>query len=194
MRKIVLVCGIICLFIFSFVFVGCSDNKDDPQTDDNSVIGYWAITHIQTIEQIGGVRTIIEKDVPPHGIEGYAGEINYRYDVLIFDAEFVTVRGDMPSRPKSKDYDLETMDGNVSYSQDLDNWEKSIGDGADEIGCPVGRYVLNGDELIIGSLNMGTIGFVSNSEFRLDYTKPMANTGDFRCLIYTYSRITSLTL
>lgn len=182
------------VFIFSFVILGCSDKADTSETDESKFIGYWAITHIRTIEQIGGVCTTIERDVPPHGVDGYAGGINYRYDVLIFDAEFVTVRGDMPSRPKSKDYDLEIVDEHLRYAQELANWENCIGERVDELGCPVGRYLLNGAELIVGSLNMGVIEFVSNSEFKLSCTKPLSSDGDYRQLIYTYSRIASLIL
>ena len=141
------------LIIFAVLLVGCSDNSDNgesPQSQTDKLVGYWAISHIKTIEHTGGLHNTDDSDVPPHGLDSYASDENYRYDVLIFDEEFVTVRGDMPNRPKQRDYD------------DL--------------------------------LNMGAIKFTSNNEFTLDYTKSLSDQGDYRRLIYTYTRIYSLTL
>lgn len=55
-------------------------------------------------------------------------------------------------------------------------------------------YSIKGNDLIIGSLNMGTIKFTSDNEFTLDYKKSVSNSSDYRRYIYTYTRIYSLTL
>ena len=182
------------LLFCSFFFVSCSDNNDEPKPNQNTLIGYWAITHIKTIEQQGGIHSTTDKDVPPHGLDSYASAENYRYDVLIFDEDLVTVRGDMPNKPKGRDFDLDTTDGNIEYLEALENWNNSIGQYTDQFDCPVGRYHINDDDLFIGTLNMGKISFVSDNEFTLDYTKSLNSTGDYRRLVYTYSRIYSLTL
>ena len=161
-------------------------------TSKDKLIGYWAITHIKTIEHVGGVHNTSDKDVPPHGIDSYIAEGNPRWDVLIFDEDLVTVRGDMPSRPKARDYEnIDTPEGQKEYMTDLDNWENCIGEYSDLSACPVGSYSIKGNELAIGSLNMGTINFTSNDEFTLDYKKSLGNNG-YKRLIYTYSRIYSL--
>lgn len=181
------------LLFLSFFLVACSDKEDEPQSNEDKLVGYWAITHIQTIEHIGSVHNTNDKDVPPHGVDSYVTDENYRYDVLIFDEDFVTVRGDMPSRPKHSQYE-DSLDGEIAYMTDLNDWENSIGEMTDKFDCPVGKYSLKGNDLIIGSLNMGAISFVSDNEFTLDYKKSLNNKGDYRRQIYTYSRIYSLTL
>lgn len=73
---------------------------------------------------------------------------NYRYDVLIFDEDFVTVRGDMPSRPKQSQYD-DSIDGEIEYMTELNDWENSIGEMTDKFACPVGTYSLKGIVLLV---------------------------------------------
>lgn len=183
------------LFVFlSLILAGCSDNSDEVASESDKLIGYWAITHIKTIEQIGDGHNNYDEDVPPHGLDSYVNESNPRWDVLIFDEDFVTVRGDMPNRPKGKDYNLDTPEGQLEYNNALDNWNESIRNYSDADGCPVGPYSISGNDLIIGSLNMGILKFTSNKEFTLDYRKPLNASGDYKRLIYTYSRIYSLTL
>ena len=101
------------LLSLSFFLVACSDKEDEPQSNEDKLVGYWAITHIQTIEHIGGIHNTNDKDVPAHGVDSYVTEENYRYDVLIFDEDFVTVRGDMPSRPKQSQYD-DSLNGELN--------------------------------------------------------------------------------
>lgn len=182
----------IVLIFMSLIFVGCSDNGEETMSKETKLVGYWAITHIKEIKHIGGVHTTTDKVVPPHGID--YDDNNYRYDVLIFDEDMVTVRGDMPSCPKSTDYDLETVDGQIEYQMDFTEWHASIGKYTDEMACPVGEYSIKSNSLIIGSLNMGVINFVSDDEFTLDYKKSVSNSGDYKRLIYTYTRIYSLKL
>lgn len=181
------------LLILSFFFVACSDKEDDPKSNEDKLVGYWAITHIQTIEHIGGIHNTSDKDIPAHGVDSYVTDENYRYDVLIFDEDFVTVRGDMPSRPKQSQYD-DSLDGEIEFMTDLNDWENSIGEMTDKFACPVGSYSIKGYDLIIGSLNMGTIEFTSDNEFTLDYKKLISNSSDYRRYIYTYTRIYSLKL
>lgn len=171
-----------------------SDDADIPASDKDKLVGYWAITHIKTIEHIGDSHHTTDKDVPAHGLDGYAADVYYRYDVLIFDEDYVTVRGDMPSMPKEKDYDIDTVDGQVQYLNELEKWNESIGSMTDALACPVGSYSINGNCLIIGSLNMGCVDFTSDNEFTLDYKKQLTHTGDYRRQIYTYTRIYNLTL
>lgn len=182
------------LLFLPIVLAGCSDNNDEPKSDENKLIGYWAITHTKIIEHIDDSHNASDKDVPPHANDSHIIEGNPRWDVLIFDKDFVTVRGDMPNRPKSSDYDLDTPEGQLEYVRAIDNWDNSIGRYADEEGCPVGTYSIKGDKLIFGSLNMGRISFLSDDEFTLDYKKPLNDLGDYKRLIYTYSRIYSLNL
>lgn len=182
------------ILVISFVLISCSDKNEDPKFNDNKLIGYWAITHIKTIEHKGDTHDTTSVDIPPHGIDNYAGEDHYRYDVLIFDENYVTVRGDMPSCPKPIDYDLNTTEGQLKYNEDFQNWNESIGPYTDEYACPVGKYYIKRNDLIIGTLSMGIINFVSNDEFTLDYKKTFNNSNDYRRLIYTYTRIYSLTL
>lgn len=183
------------LLILSLILVSCgSDDADEPKSNEAKLVGFWAITHIKTIEHIGDGHDTSDKDIPPHGLDTYAGDFNYRYDVLIFDEDYATVRGDMPNKPKEVDYDADAADGQILYQNDLESWHQSIGSLTDALGCPVGTYSIKGNDLIIGSLNMGVINFNSDNEFTLDYKKPLNNTGDYRRLIYTYTRIYSLTL
>lgn len=183
------------LFIFPLFLFSCGNDEDKPLPTKNKLVGYWAITHIKTIKHIGGIHNTTDKDVPPHGVDSYAGEYDYRYDVLIFDEELVTVRGDMPSRPKYNEYNnIETPEGQIEYMEDLERWNNSIAKYTDDFACPVGTYSIKDNYLIIGSLNMGTLNFISNDEFTLDYKKPLGNSGDYRRLIYTYTRIYSLTI
>ena len=180
--------------IFSLVFASCSDKNDEPTAMSNRLIGYWAITHIKTIEHIGDGHNTYEKVVPPHGLDAYVSDANPRWDVLIFDEDFVTVRGDMPNRPKGSDYDLDTVEGQIEYNEDLEKWNNDIGKYIDQDLCPVGTYSFNGNKLIIGSLNMGEICFSSDNQFTLEYKKALNNSGDYKLLVYTYSRIYSLNL
>lgn len=127
--------------LLSVIFVSCADKKDEdePQPVVNSLIGYWAITHIKTIEHTGKHHSTIDQDVPPHGVDSYATDVNYRYDVLIFDEDLVTVRGDMPNRPKHNDYQ-DSLDGEIQFQEELECWYKSIGHYTDQFECPVGSY------------------------------------------------------
>lgn len=184
----------ILLLVLSFVIAGCSDNNDEPKPDENKLIGYWAITHTKIIEHNGEGHNTYDKDVPPHGIDSYINETNPRWDVLIFDEDFVTVRGDMPNRPKGSDYDLDTIEGQIEYNEDLEKWYNNIGKYTDNDGCPVGSYSVNGNKMFFGSLYMGLINFTSDNEFTLEYRKNLNNSGNYKRLIYTYSRIYSLNL
>lgn len=184
----------ILLFLLSFVLAGCSDNNDEPKPDENKLIGYWAITHTKIIEHIGDGHNTFDKEVPPHGIDSYISENNPRWDVLIFDEDFVTVRGDMPNRPKGSDYNLDPTEGQIEYNEDLEKWNNDVGKYIDKNLCPVGSYNINGNKLIIGSLDMGEINFISDNEFTLEYKKSLNNSTDYKRLIYTYSRIHSLNL
>lgn len=127
----------ILLLVLSFVIAGCSDNNNEPKLDENKLIGYWAITHTKIIEHSGEGHNTYDKDIPPHGLDSYAGESNPRWDVLIFDEEFVTVRGDMPNRPKRLDYN-DNLDGECEYMNDMEEWSNSIGKYTDYEPCPVG--------------------------------------------------------
>lgn len=184
----------ILLLVLSFVIAGCSDNNDEPKPDENKLIGYWAITHTKIIEHNGEGHNTYDKDVPPHGIDSYINETNPRWDVLIFDEDFVTVRGDMPNRPKGSDYDLDTIEGQIEYNEDLEKWYNNIGKYTDNEGCSVGSYSVNGNKMFFGSLYMGLINFTSDNEFTLEYRKNLNNSGDYKRLIYTYTRIYSLIL
>lgn len=184
------------LIIFAVLLVGCSDNSDNgdsPQSQTDKLVGYWAISHIKTIEHIGGLHNTVDLDIPPHGLDSYVSDENYRYDVLIFDEEFVTVRGDMPSKPKQRDYD-DTSEGMIRYNYELNDWYNAIASYTDRFECPVGTYSVKSNDLLIGSLNMGSLNFSFPNEFTLDYTKTLSNQEDYRRLIYTYTRIYSLTL
>lgn len=182
------------LLLLPFFFVACSDKEDEPKSNEDKLVGYWAITHIKTIEHIGDGHNTSDKVVPPHGLDAYASDANPRWDVLIFDEDFVTVRGDMPNRPKGNDYDLDTVDGQIEYNNDLERWYQSIGKYSDIETSPVGSYSIKGNDLIIGTLNMGIINFTSDNEFTLDYKKSLNGFGDYKRLIYTYSRIYSLSI
>lgn len=182
------------LSIMLLVFTSCTDKEDEPKTDKDKLVGYWAVTHIRTIKHIGESHSTTDKDVPPHGIDSYVTIENFRYDVMIFDEDYVTVRGDMPNQPKGSDFDLDTPDGQIEYNEALDSWYNSIGQMTDQLGFPVGKYTIQDGNLIIGSLNMGDVSFVNDNEFTLDYKKSLNNTGDYRRSIYTYSRIYSLLL
>ena len=74
----------------------------------------------------------------------------------------------MPSCPKQTQYD-DSLDGIIEYETDRNNWLNSIGDMTDILTCPVGKYSIKGNDLIVGSLNMGTIKFTSDNVFTLDY-------------------------
>lgn len=184
----------ILFFLLTLIIAGCSDNNDEPKIDENRLVGYWAIAHIKTIEHIDDSHSTTDHDVPPHGIESYITVENYRYDVLIFDEDFVTVRGDIPNRPRLSDYDTDTPDGQIEYCEALERWYNFIGDLTDQFGCPVSTYDIKDGNLIIGSLNMGSISFASDNEFTLDFKKPLNKYGDYHRSIYTFSRIYSLLL
>ena len=96
---------------------------------------------------------------------------------MIFDEEFVTVRGDIPSKPKQRDYD-DTLDGMIQYDYELNDWYNIIASYIDRFECPVGTYSVKSNDLFIGLLNMGAIKFTSNNEFTLDYTKSLSDQGD----------------
>ncbi len=179
------------IILLSVFLAGCSDKKDEPQPTANSLMGYWAITHIKTIEHTGGLHSTSDKDVPPHGVDSYATDVNYRYDVLIFDEDLVTVRGDMPNRPKHNDYE-DSLEGLIQFQEELDSWYNSIGHYTDQFECPVGTYCIKNDDLIIGALNMGRLNFTSADEFTLDYKKSIGTSDDYKRSVYTYSRIYSL--
>lgn len=172
---------------------GCREDKDEPTFSCKDLVGCWAITHINRIVHTGNSHQTYDREIPPHGVDSYAGDINYRYDVLIFDENYVTVRGDMPNRPKGTDYDLNTPDGQIKYIYDLNEWYNRIASYTDQLDCPVGTYSLHGSDLIIGSLNMGQIKFISPLQFTLDYKREIDN-GDYERSTYTYSRISSLAL
>lgn len=182
----------------SFIVFGlqsCGGGSEvSPKSIEDRLVGYWAITHIKTVEHKGGCHNTADMDVPPHGLDIHAGVENPRWDVLIFDEDYVTVRGDMPSCPKGHDYDRSTIDGLLQYENDLQEWYESIGSVTDYNACPVGSYHIKGNDLIIGSLNMGTIRFNSDNEFTLDYTRTRNNSGDYTRLIYIYTRIYSLNM
>lgn len=179
--------------LLPFIFAACTDNNEPQASTKDKIIGYWAVTHISEIEHIGGSHNTYDKDVPPEYLDNPSGDEIPRWNVLIFDEEFVTVRGDMPSCPKAKDYDTETTEGQLEYIIDWDNWNNAIGEYTDHNACPVGRYYIKDNALIIGTLEMGKINFVSDDMFTLDYKKNFTGSDDYRRLIYTYSRIYSLT-
>ena len=183
----------ICFLILSVVFFSCSDDKEELISKEKCLVGYWAITHIKTTEHIGNSHSTEDKVVPPHGIDSYVTEEKFRYDVLIFDDNLVTVRGDMPNRPKRGDYD-DSLDGEIEYCSALENWGNNIGQYTDQYGFPVGPYSICGGDLVIGTLNMGSINFISDDEFTLDYNKSLNGKGDYCHSTYTYSRIYSLLL
>lgn len=170
----------------------CSDKNDEPKSEQDKLVGYWALTHIKTIEQIGDNNETSDKDVPPTYLEESPNNEIPRWNVLIFTEYFVTVRGDMPSCPKFDDYDQNTPNGQIAYINDREDWLNSIGSNTDQYTCPVGTYSIKEHDLIIGLLNMGGISFVSDNEFTLDYKKVSGNGDDYKRLIYTYSRIYSL--
>lgn len=174
--------------ILSLLFWGCSE-QDAPKSREEQLIGYWTLTNIKTIEQVGESHQTSNTNVPPSMLEDGAGDDNTRWNVLIFDEDFVTVRGDMPSRPKYEDYDQTTPEGQLSYISDREEWLNSIGTQTDQFACPVGTYAIKGHDLIVGGLNMGVITFISDDMFTLDYKKAIGNNGDYRRSIYTYSRI-----
>lgn len=58
----------ILLLFLSFFLVACSDKENEPKSNEDKLMGYWAITHIQTIEHIGSIHNTNDKDVPAHGL------------------------------------------------------------------------------------------------------------------------------
>lgn len=62
----------------------------------------------------------------------------------------------MPSRPKQSQYD-DSLNGEIEYMTDLNDWENSICDMTDKFACPVGKYSIKGNDLFIGSLDMGSL-------------------------------------
>lgn len=175
------------------LIASCGNENEAPSLGSKDLIGYWAITHIKKIEHKGNNQNTDDEDIPPHGWDQNASDINYRFDVLIFDENYVTVRGDMPSCPKTADYDMDTIDGQIEYEKDRQEWFNSIGDSSDQLGCPVGKYTVMNSSLIVGSMDMGWIMLISPSEFTLEYKREYSN-GDYKRLIYTYSRTSSLLL
>ncbi|MDE5800980.1 MAG: hypothetical protein K2H74_08175 [Paramuribaculum sp.] len=176
------------LYIISLLFISCSDDVDDSKSDKDTLIGYWALTQIKTIEHIGNTHNTFDTEIPPHS---WIYPSNLRADILIFDEEMATVRCDMPNRPKLRDYD-ENIEGERNYAIDLESWENSIGRYTDEGSFPVGSYSIISKNLYIGTLNMGHLNFTSDNEFTLDYTIPAPNSIDYKRLIYTFTRIYSL--
>jgi len=179
-------------FLAALALFACGDDKDEPQSDKNSLVGYWALSHIKSITQSSGNHITDDMDIQPSYLESVAGfKESPRWNVLIFDEDFVTVRGQMPNSPMRSDYD-DSIDGEVKYLTDFEQWNESIGTMTDEYVCPVGSYSIKNNDLIIGSLNMGKISFVTNDEFTLDYKKSIDNSDDYQRLIFTYTRIYSL--
>lgn len=181
--------------ILTLICAGCSDRNDEPDANENRLLGLWALTHTRIIEHIGGIHNTTDKEIPPHGyIDAPNDEMDgMRFDVLIFDDEMVTVRCDMPSCPNQSDYD-DTPDGIYEYITDLNDWHNSIGEFTDRYAFPVGAYRISNNDLIIGSLNMGRIDFASDNAFTLDYKTTLDSSGDYRRRIYTYTRISTLSL
>lgn len=175
-----------------FAMSSCSDENDGPVQAKNNLVGYWAISHVKVIEHTAQGHDTYDKTVPPMYLDSYVGEEQPRWNVLIFDEEFVTVRGDMPNCPKRGEYE-DDINGDLNYNVDLENWNESIGAITDSHGCPVGKYAVKNNHLTVGTLDMGTLTFSSSDEFTLDYTKSIGNSGDYRRLVYTYTRIYSLT-
>ena len=89
---------------------------------------------------------------------------------------------------------IDSTEGQIEYNEDLEKWNNDVGKYIDKNLCPVGSYNINGNKLIIGSLDMGEINFISDNEFTLEYKKSLNNSTDYKRLIYTYSRIHSLNL
>lgn len=175
-----------------FALPSCGDENDGPAQEKNNLVGYWAISHVKVIEHTAQGHDTYDKSVPPTYLDSYAGDEQPRWNVLIFDEEFVTVRGDMPNRPKRSEYD-DDINGDLNYYIDLEDWDDAVGSITDSSGCPVGKYAFKNNRLTVGSLDMGAITFSSNDEFTLDYTKSIGDSGDYRRLVYTYTRIYSLT-
>lgn len=174
------------------LFVSCSDKNEEPESEQDKLVGYWALSHIKTIEQIGDSYETTEKDVPPTYLEDSPSSENPRWNVLIFTDYFVTVRSDMPNCPKFEDYNQETPDGQLNYIKDREDWFNNVGSNTDQYGWPIGTYSIKQHDLIIGSLNMGAISFASDNEFTLDYKHTLGNNGDYKRAIYTFTRIYSL--
>lgn len=187
MNKYILLLAVFCTALFT----SCGDDNDVPLSDKNKLKGYWAITHVQVIEHIGELHNTFDKEIGPHYLDSYVSENIPRWDVLIFDEDFVTVRGDMPSRPKRYYYGDETPENEVLYLNDLENWSNAIGDFSDFEASPVGKYDIKSGKLQIGSLDMGNLKFISDTEFILDWKQNLSKS-DFRQFSYTYSRIYSL--
>jgi len=181
--------------LISFIVLGfqsCGDyNEDEPKFDKNKLVGYWAITHIKQIKHFGDSHDTSDEEVLPHGIDSYASEEQPRWDILIFDEDYVTIRGDMPNRPKRINYG-ESLEAEVQYLTDLEAWYGNVGSSTDSNGCPVGLYSVKEGDLIIGSHNMGNLDFISDNQFTLDYKKSLNDGGDYQRLIYTYTRIYTL--
>lgn len=170
--------------------LSCSDDNEDPTLPMNNIVGYWAISHIQEIKHSSEGHDTYDQEIPPTYLDSNTGENQPRWNILIFDEEFATVRGDMPNRPKQSEYDNDAT-GQIMYITDIDSWNNAIGSYTDNYGCPVGKYFLKGNDLIIGNMNMGTLTFKSENEFTLDFKKSIDDNNYIR-RIYTYSRIHSL--
>ena len=181
----------LCAVLFSLVLSSCSGKCDEPGYDADTLVGYWAITHVNVIEHFGSVHSTYDQDVPPHGIISHISDDKLRWDILIFDESYVTIRGDMPNRPKQKDYD-DTPQGMIDYQSDMDNWCNRIDEYTDERGCPVGNYRIIGDYLVFGIHYMGEIKFLTENEFTLKSELILNAKGDYRRSTYTYKRIYSL--
>lgn len=179
------------IILISLVFIACGDDKDEPIANHNSLVGYWALSHIKTIDHTANGHTTSDQNVPPQYLDSYAGANSPRWNVLIFDEDYVTIRGAMPNTPRPSDYE-DSIDGERQYLIDLENWKESIGSLTDENACPVGFYSIKNNNLIVGSLDMGKIFFTSDNEFTLDYKKQSPESEDYTRLIFTYTRIYSL--
>ena len=59
----------ILLFCLSFIIVSCSENNNEPKSNEDLLIGYWAITHIKTIVHKGEIHSTFDNDIPPHGVD-----------------------------------------------------------------------------------------------------------------------------
>lgn len=183
---------LISFILIPLIFSGCG-NEDTPQPQEANLTGYWALSHIEIVNHDEGLHATTSKDIPLH-INLDDIEEKVLWDVLIFDGNFATVRGDMPNRPKEYDYDLYTPDGQIAFINAWHEWHDKVGSSTDQYACPVGTYSIKGSDLIIGSLNMGRIVFLQDDAFSLEYKKIFDSKDKYRLSTYTYKRIYSLTM
>ena len=189
--------SIIFLSILSITMFSCnSDNEDEPKPSENLLQGYWALTHIKTITHIDGSHETSDQVIKPHSADDWVEGHPYdqRFDVLLFDSDYVTWRGaNLPSTPSFKDFDLNTPEGQMEYYEAIDKWYNDAFILEDQFGFPVGYYKINDGKLFFGSVNMGSIHFYSKDTFTLEYKMDLGK-GNYRLLTYTFSRIYNLSL